>query len=202
MPSDSEAKMLPRRSARGRNGRTVSEASVALTLTANGTKSPPRASRTISAMVSPALSCASRVLAPRWGVTTTESNSKSGDEVVGSSVKTSSPAPPTMPSRTAQARASSSTMPPRAVSIMRRPRGDVGLGDVPGMGEKKGGGVLGGREDVGLRGIDHHDAAAGGGGHVHVVDTDARPTDHDQLVGGIQHVGCHLGRRADDEGVG
>ena len=49
----------PSRSAIGRNGRTVSEASAALTLTANGTKSPARARPTCSAMVSPALSCAS-----------------------------------------------------------------------------------------------------------------------------------------------
>jgi hypothetical protein len=59
------------RSASGRNGRSVSLASAASTLTANGTKSPARASCTMSAIVSPALSCASRVLAPRCGVTTT-----------------------------------------------------------------------------------------------------------------------------------
>ena len=35
-------------------------------------------------MVTPALSWASRVLAPRWGVTTTDSSSNSGDSVVGS----------------------------------------------------------------------------------------------------------------------
>ena len=38
-------------------------------------------------MVSPALSWASWVLAPRWGVTTTESSSNSGDSVVGSVVE-------------------------------------------------------------------------------------------------------------------
>ena len=49
------------------NGRTVSDTSVALTLTANGTKSPARARITCSAMVTPALSWASTVDAPRWG---------------------------------------------------------------------------------------------------------------------------------------
>ena len=64
-PPTSEAKIRPRRSARGRKGRTVSDASVALTLTAKGTNSPASASRTCSAMVTPALSWASAVLAPR-----------------------------------------------------------------------------------------------------------------------------------------
>ena len=71
MPSASAPKRLPSRSASGRNGRTVSDASAALTFTANGTNSPARARPTCSAIVSPALSCASRVLAPRCGVTTT-----------------------------------------------------------------------------------------------------------------------------------
>jgi len=34
--------------------------------------------------VIPALSCASKVEAPRWGTTTTDGSSKSGDSVVGS----------------------------------------------------------------------------------------------------------------------
>ena len=50
----------------------VSFASAAFTLTANGTNSPASASCTIVAIVSPALSCASRVLAPRCGVTITD----------------------------------------------------------------------------------------------------------------------------------
>ena len=49
----------------GHEGRMTSSASVAGRLTANGTSSPSRASTTCSAMATPALSCASRVLAPR-----------------------------------------------------------------------------------------------------------------------------------------
>ena len=73
----------------------------------------------MSAIVSPALSCASRVLAPRCGVTTTESSSNSGDDVVGSASKTSSAAPAMTPSRIASASAASSTMPPRATLMIR-----------------------------------------------------------------------------------
>ena len=51
----------------------------------------------MSAIVSPALSWASRVLAPRCGVTTTESMPNSGDSVVGSVAKTSRAAPATVP---------------------------------------------------------------------------------------------------------
>ena len=72
-------------------------------------------------MVTPALSCASSVDAPRCGDTTTWGSSKSGDSVQGSLANTSRPAPATMPSRMASASASSSTMPPRAVLTMRMP---------------------------------------------------------------------------------
>ena len=109
----------PRRSARGRNGRSDSCASAAARLTAKGTNSPASASCTMSAIVSPALSWASRVLAPRCGVTTTDGMPNSGETVVGSDANTSSPAPATMPSRMASASAVSSTMPPRATLITR-----------------------------------------------------------------------------------
>ena len=111
--------MPPSRSASGRNGRIVSFASAALTLTANGTKSPARASSTIEAIVSPALSCASRVQAPRCGVTITESSSNSGDSVIGSVENTSSAAPAMTPSRRHSARSPSCTMPPRATLMTR-----------------------------------------------------------------------------------
>ena len=71
--------------------------------------------------MTPALSCASSVEAPRCGETTTWGSSKSGDSVQGSLAKTSRPAPATMPSRMASASASSSTIPPRAVLTMRMP---------------------------------------------------------------------------------
>ena len=78
----------------------------------------------MSAIVSPALSCASRVLAPRCGVATTPSSSNSGDDVVGSVSNTSSAAAPAItPSRTQSARSDSTTMPPR-VTLMSR---SVGL---------------------------------------------------------------------------
>ena len=89
------------------------------TLTASGTSSPPRARRTDLATAMPAFSWASSVDAPRCGVTTTDSCSKSGDSVVGSVAKTSMPAPATRPSAMARARAASSTMPPRAALTMR-----------------------------------------------------------------------------------
>ena len=81
------------------NGCTVAFASVAARFTANGTNSPCSASTTCSAIVCPALSCASTVDAPRCGVTTTESSSNSGDSVVGSASNTSSAAPAMRPSR-------------------------------------------------------------------------------------------------------
>ena len=115
----SDANSRPRRSASGRNGRSVSFAASACTLTANGTNSLARASCTISAIVSPALSCASLVLAPRCGVTTISSSSKSGEEVVGSASNTSSAAPAIRPSRTTSASSDSTTMPPRATLITR-----------------------------------------------------------------------------------
>ena len=102
------------------NGCTVALASVAARLTANGTNSPRSASTTCSAIVWPALSCASAVDAPRCGVTTTLSSSNSGDSVVGSAANTSSAAPAMTPSRTASASAASSTIPPRAVLTIRR----------------------------------------------------------------------------------
>ncbi len=72
-------------------------------------------------MVRPALSWASAVEAPRCGVTTTLSSSNSGLEVVGSSANTSSDAPARWPASTALARASSSTIPPRAALTRRAP---------------------------------------------------------------------------------
>ncbi len=75
---------------------------------------PRSAIATCSAAVTPALSCASAVLAPRCGVTTTLGSEKSGESVVGSLANTSSAAPAMVPSLSALYRAISSTMPPRA----------------------------------------------------------------------------------------
>ncbi len=121
-PSARPASNAPSRSASGTNGRTISDTSApADTFTAYGTNSPRSASRTISATVVPALSCASRVDAPRCGVTTTRSDPKIGLSVVGSTANTSSAAPPSWPPSSAFASASSSTMPPRAVFTRRAP---------------------------------------------------------------------------------
>ena len=117
--SMSEAKTRPNRSARGMNGFSVSLASPASRLTANGTNSPFSASCTMSATTSPARSCASRVLAPKWGVATTLLSANRGESVVGSLTKTSSAAPAMVPLRSASARWSSFTIPPRATLTMR-----------------------------------------------------------------------------------
>ena len=54
-------------------------------------------------------------------------------------------------------------------------QGGVGLGDVAGLGQQQGHGVLGGRQDVRLGGVHHHDAASGGRFDVDVVEADAGP---------------------------
>ncbi len=89
-------KTRPSFSTSGRAGRISSATTpAACTLTASGTNSPSRASFTDRATARPALSCASRVEAPRCGVTTTPGRPKSGLSVVGSVAKTSMPAPAT-----------------------------------------------------------------------------------------------------------
>ena len=60
------------------------------------------------------------------------------------------------------------------------PAGDergVGLRHVAGLGQQQRHGLLGGREDVRLRGVDDHHALAGGRLDVDVVETDAGPPD-------------------------
>ena len=70
-PPASAVKIRPSCSASGRPGRISSSTAPPCTLTASGTNSPARASRTDRATSVPAFSCASAVLAPRCGVTTT-----------------------------------------------------------------------------------------------------------------------------------
>ena len=65
--------------------------------------------------------CASRVDAPRCGVATTLSSSKSGVLPGGSVSKTSRAAPATLPDLIASQSASSSTIPPRAQLITITP---------------------------------------------------------------------------------
>ena len=77
-------KIRPSFSTSGMPGRTSSAITPPWTLTASGTSSPARASRTERATATPAFSWASSVDAPRWGVATTFSSSKSGESVQGS----------------------------------------------------------------------------------------------------------------------
>ena len=71
-------------SASGSAGLISSGTTPPWTFTASGTNSPASASRTDLATSVPAFSCASAVLAPRCGVTTTASRRNSGLSVQGS----------------------------------------------------------------------------------------------------------------------
>jgi hypothetical protein len=61
--------------------------------------------------------------------------------------------------------------------------------------------VLGGGDDVGLRGVGDDDPALGGGGDVDVVHPDAGPADRLQPARVGQDLGGELGRRADEDAV-
>ena len=80
-------------------------------------------------------------------------------------------------------------------------QGGVGLRDVAGLGEQQRHGVLGGGEDVRLRGVHHHHALGGGGLGVDVVEPDPGPPDHHEVLAGGQHVGGDGGGRPDDQRV-
>ena len=69
------------------------------------------------------------------------------------------------------------------------------------LGEQQGDGELGGRADVGRRGVDDHDARLGRGRDVHVVQPDARAGDDLEPPGGRQGLRVHLGGRADEDGI-
>ena len=88
--------------------------------------------------------------------------------------------------------------PTRAFPAARFQRG-VGLRDVAGLGQQQGDGVLGGREDVRLRGVHHDDPASRGRGDVDIVEADPRPAHHLQLTTGGQHLVVDVGGRTDDE---
>ena len=90
-------------------------------LTAVVTTPPVSAAVTCSAVTTPARSCASSVEAPRWGVTTTSSRSRIGWSVKGSSGKTSSAAPATLPDSRPSMSASRSISSPRAQLMIRTP---------------------------------------------------------------------------------
>jgi len=56
--------------------------------------------------------------------------------------------------------------------------GRIGLSDVPGHGGKKSNPVLGGGDGVGGGRIDNEAAVLGGGGQIHIVDSDASSADY------------------------
>ena len=67
--------------------------------------------------------------------------------------------------------------------------------------QKEPDGVLGRRDDGGLRRVDDENAAFRRRVDVHVVDPDARPADHAKPRGLLEQVRRHLGRAANDEPV-
>ena len=77
----------------------------------------------------------------------------------------------------------------------------MGLGHIAGLGEQQRHRVLGGGDDVGLRGVDHHHAAARRCFDVDVVQPDTGPTDHDEIGGDLEEFGRDLGGRPDDQCV-
>ena len=85
--------------------------------------------------------------------------------------------------------------------LARLERG-AGAGGVAGDGEQQRDGLLGGRDDVGGRRVDDHDAAGGGGGHLDVVQTDAGAGDDLEPRRGGDRLGVDLGGAADDHRVG
>ena len=82
-----------------------------------------------------------------------------------------------------------------AARLQRRVR----LGDIARLRQQESHGVLGGGEDVRLRGVDHHHPPSGGSGDVHIVEADPRPTDYQQLAPRRQDLVIDLGGRPDYE---
>ncbi len=78
----------------------------------------------------------------------------------------------------------------------------VGRRDVARQRQEQGEGVLGGREQVGRRRVDHQDAELGRRVDVDVVDADAGAADDPEprMTGG-EHVGSHLGAASHHQGV-
>mgnify|MGYP000573777785 CR=1 FL=1 len=69
----------------------------------------------------------------------------------------------------------------------------IGLGDTAGLGEDERHRVLGGRDRVGLRRVDHDDARPGCRLQIDVVHADAGPPDHLEVAGARQDVLGHPG---------
>jgi hypothetical protein len=77
----------------------------------------------------------------------------------------------------------------------------VRLRDVAGLGQQQSHGVLGRRDDVALRRVDHHHPPTGCRLDIDVVEPDARSADHDQLIGNLQDLRGDLRRRPNDQAL-
>ena len=73
--------------------------------------------------------------------------------------------------------------------------------DVAHQGQHQGEGVLGRREQIRGRRVDHQDAEVGRLGDVDVVDPDARPRDHPQALALFEQIRGQLGGAADHDRV-
>ena len=87
--------------------------------------------------------------------------------------------------------------PPRPLPPAGDQRG-MRLRNVASLGKQQRHRVLGRGDDVALRCVDNHHAAPRRCGDIDVVEPDAGPADHQQLVGMFQHLRRHLSGRADD----
>ena len=92
------------------------------------------------------------------------------------------------------------TLPTRTFPAASRQR-RVRLGDVAGLSQQQRHRVLGGRDDVALRCVDHHDPTTGRRLDIDVVEPDAGATDDEQLVGVLQNLGGDLRRGSNDEAL-
>ena len=77
----------------------------------------------------------------------------------------------------------------------------MGLGHVACLRQQQRHRVLGGRDDVALRRVDHHHSALGRLGHVDVVEADTGAADHHERTASLQHFRRDLGGAANDQGM-
>ena len=101
---------------------------------------------------------------------------------------------PTMPSVLSASSTPSQRLRSQRPAIER----GVGLGHVAGLRQQQRHRVLGGRDDVALRRVDHHDAATGGRRRRRRCRGRCRPGRRPQLGAGLEHLGGDLRGRADD----
>ena len=83
------------------------------------------------------------------------------------------------------------TLPTRALPTARLER-CVSLRNVAGLREQQRHRVLGGRNDVRLRSVDHHDAATRSCFDIDIVEADASTTHHKQVGSNLEQLGSDL----------